>query len=290
MTTTLLAVDDSKTMRKVLEITFSGEDFRLISCASADEAMAKLSERPSVALIDAGLDGTTGYELCKRLKAAQPSLGVVILSNKQQPFDRALAGQVGADDFADKPFDTQQLIDKVAGLAKKLGTSAGTPAPAPVAAAPSPAPAPRAAATTLQYGASPVAIPAAPVPAPVVAAPSPPAQRPTAPGLASGPSFPSRAPAVPAAAPEVARPAPVAAALAPSPAAPAVAAAPVAAAFAGANGAEFAKKLGSLGLTSEQVNGVLSLSREVLERVAWEVVPTLAETIIREEIQRLTRE
>src|SRR5688572_26876401 len=155
-------------MRKVLEITFSGEDFRLITCASADEAMAKLSERPSVALVDAGLDGTTGYELCKRLKAAQPGLGVVILSNKQQPFDKALGGQVGADDFADKPFDTQQLIDKVAGLAKKLGAGAGTPAPAPVAVAP--APAPRAAATTLQYGASPVA----PVPAPVVAAPSPP--------------------------------------------------------------------------------------------------------------------
>jgi CheY-like chemotaxis protein len=279
LATTLLAVDDSKTMRKVLEITFSGEDFRLITCASADEALTKLSERPSVAIVDAGLDGTSGYELCKRLKAAQPGLGVVILSNKQQPFDKALGGQVGADDFADKPFDTQQLIDKVAGLAKKLGASAGTPAPAPVAAAPAAAPPPRAPATTLQYGASPVAIPAAPVPAPVAAAPSPPMPRPTAPGMPSGPGFVSRAPTVVSAAapPDVARPAPAHAA-------------PVAAALAGANGAEFAKKLGSLGLTSEQVNGVLSLSREVLERVAWEVVPTLAETIIREEIQRLTRE
>jgi CheY-like chemotaxis protein len=236
--------------------------------------------------VDAGLDGTSGYELCKRLKAAQPGLGVVILSNKQQPFDKALGGQVGADDFADKPFDTQQLIDKVSALAKKVGTSAGTPAPAPVAAAP--APAPRSPATTLQYGASPVAIPAAPMPAPVVAAPAPPAQRPTAPGMPTAPAFTSRAPTVlgaqvPA---EPTRPAlaPAAAYAAP------VAAAPVAAALSGANGAEFAKKLGSLGLTSEQVNGVLSLSREVLERVAWEVVPTLAETIIREEIQRLTRE
>jgi CheY-like chemotaxis protein len=281
LTTTLLAVDDSKTMRKVLEITFSGEDFRLITCASADEAMSKLAERPSVALVDAGLDGTTGYELCKRLKAAQPGLGVVILSNKQQPFDKALGGQVGADDFADKPFDTQQLIDKVSGLVKKLGTSAGTPAPAPVAAAPAPIAPPRAAATTLQYGASPVAIPAAPV------ASAPPMPRPPAPGLPASPAFASRAPTVVSAAapPEVARPAPVAAA----PAASALAA-PAAAAFSGANGADFAKKLGSLGLTSEQVNGVLSLSREVLERVAWEVVPTLAETIIREEIQRLTRE
>jgi CheY-like chemotaxis protein len=288
LTTTLLAVDDSKTMRKVLEITFSGEDFRLITCGSADDAMSKLSERPAVALVDAGLDGTSGYELCKRLKAAQPSLGVVILSNKQQPFDKALGGQVGADDFADKPFDTQQLIDKVSALAKKVGAAMGTPAPAPVAAAPAPAPRPLTA--TLQYGTSPAGIPSAPVPAHVAAASAPPAARPIAPSMPTGPAFASRAPTVSAQVPtEGARPAPAPFHAPPAAAAP-VAAAPVAAALSGTNGADFAKKLGSLGLTSEQVNGVLSLSREVLERVAWEVVPTLAETIIREEIQRLTRE
>jgi len=280
LATTLLAVDDSKTMRKVIEITFSGEDFKLVVCSNADEAMAKLSERPSVALVDAGLDGTTGYELCRRLKAAQPGLAVVILSNKQQPFDRNLGTQVGADDFADKPFDTQQLIDKVSLLAKKAGATVGTPAPAPVAPA---AHAPRAGATTLQYGASPVAIPAAPL----AAAPAPAVNtRQTAPGMPmNAPPLAARAaPTLMAAgtAPEMARPAPMATATAP--------AAPVAVALGGANGADFAKKLGSLGLTTDQVNGVLSLSRDVLERVVWEVVPTLAETMIREEIQRLTRE
>ncbi|HTQ03904.1 MAG TPA: response regulator, partial [Polyangiaceae bacterium] len=63
-----------------------------------------------------------------------------------------------------------------------------------------------------------------------------------------------------------------------------------AAVAAATNGADFAQKLGGLGLTPQQVEGVLSLSREVLERVVWEVVPTLAETLIREEIQRLTKE
>jgi hypothetical protein len=75
----------------------------------------------------------------------------------------------------------------------------------------------------------------------------------------------------------------------PVPAGPSPAAAPVAAAMSG-NGADFAQKLGALGLTSQQVEGVLSLSREVVERIVWEVVPTLAETLIREEIQRLTKE
>jgi hypothetical protein len=71
--------------------------------------------------------------------------------------------------------------------------------------------------------------------------------------------------------------------------APVAAAAPIAAAMSG-NGVDFAQTLGSLGLTPQQVEGVLSLSREVVERIVWEVVPTLAETLIREEIQRLTKE
>ncbi|HEX6272469.1 MAG TPA: response regulator [Polyangiaceae bacterium] len=286
MTTTLLAVDDSKTMRKVLEITFAGQDYRLVLCGNADEAVSKLSERPAVALVDAGLEGTSGYDLCRNLKASAPGLSVIILSNKQQPYDRNRGAQVGADDFVDKPFDTQQLIDKVTALAKK---QAGAPAAAPVpVAAASPARAP-----TLSYGQNPVAggIGTAPVPAP----PAPfAASRQTAPGMPSGPSAVaapiasvSRAPTLLGAqAPEL-TPKPVPAA-APSPslggAQPAVAAAM------SGNGVDFAQKLGSLGLSPQQVEGVLSLSREVVERVVWEVVPTLAETLIREEIQRLTKE
>jgi hypothetical protein len=71
-----------------------------------------------------------------------------------------------------------------------------------------------------------------------------------------------------------------------APTAPPRAAEAVAAA---ANG-QLAGKLGDLGLTPAQVDAVLALSREVVERVVWEVVPQLAETIIKEEITRLTKE
>ena len=49
-------------------------------------------------------------------------------------------------------------------------------------------------------------------------------------------------------------------------------------------------KLNGLGLTKEQVDGVLALSREIVEQVVWEVVPELAEAMIKEEIARLTKE
>jgi CheY-like chemotaxis protein len=271
VTTTLLAVDDSKTMRKVIEITFAGEGFKTVVAADAADAVAKAqSEHPNVALIDAALDGTNGYDLCRQIKGASPSTVVVLLSNKAQPYDKARGAAAGADDFMDKPFDTQQMIDKITALAKR---GAQAPAPAPAAAAPAPAPmaaAPIAArppetrqrVQTLAYGST-------PVPAQVAAAPVAPPKP-----LGGSSPFGSRAPTTPGTP-------------AYSPPAPAVA--PAAASGNGVH-ADFASKLGGLGLTPAQIEGVLSLSREVVEKVVWEVVPVLAETMIKEEISRLTRE
>ena len=68
------------------------------------------------------------------------------------------------------------------------------------------------------------------------------------------------------------------------------AAIPAAAAAATAGDGQLATKLTGLGLSQDQVQGVLSLSREIVEKVVWEVVPVLAETLIREEIKRLTND
>jgi CheY-like chemotaxis protein len=259
VTTTLLAVDDSKTMRRVLEITFAGEDFRTVLCESADEALGKLGENPQVALVDAGLDNLAGYELCQKIKAAAPNIAVVMLSSKQQPYDRARGSAAGADDFVDKPFDTQQLLEKVTTIARRAASApAMAVAPAPVvmpsAAKPSSPEVGRPRVQTLAYGSTPTPnIPASPAPPPVAR-----------PVMASAPVVEL----APLPVPVLAKPVATDTAAAALP-------------------ADFAGKLGGLGLSSAQVEAVLSLSREVVEQVVWEVVPTLAETIIKEELRRL---
>lgn len=80
-----------------------------------------------------------------------------------------------------------------------------------------------------------------------------------------------------------------AAAIKPSVQQPAAQSAPAAVAMAtSALSTELSQKVAALGLTPAQVEAVASLTREVVERVVWEVVPQLAETLIREEIRRLT--
>jgi CheY-like chemotaxis protein len=268
--TLLLGVDDSKTMRKVLEITFAGENYRTVFAASANDALDKLgAEPPSVVLVDAALEGLNGYELCERIKSASPGVPVILLSSKQQPYDRNRGGQVGADDHIDKPFDTQQLIDKVSAAIRK-STGVAAPAAPPLAAVPTPTEAARSRTQTLAYGAplSPVAPISTP---PAYSAPAAYAA-PQAYGAPTNVFTPS--------APDFGAPAA-------APVAPPPLSAPPAALS--SNG-PLAGKLSDLGLTPEQIAGVLALSREVVEKVVWEVVPVLAETMIREEIKRLTSE
>jgi hypothetical protein len=110
-------------------------------------------------------------------------------------------------------------------------------------------------------------------------------------GYATSPNPPTAAPNVSGSAlPPAARPpASHLPHAAPHPPAPSPPAAATVAAAAATNG-QLAAKLQHLGLTEAQVSAVLALSREVVEKVVWEVVPVLAETMIKEEIKRLTSE
>ncbi len=253
MTTKLLAVDDSKTMRRVLEITFSGEEFETTISANADQALSVVrSGAPEVAVVDGHLGDTSGYDLCRAIKELSPGTRVLILSSKQRPYDEAKGASVGADGSFDKPFDSTKFLARVQEEAKNAAPTAGIAAPAPRAAAP-------AQATASPAFERPVAQPPLTTPSASVAA-----RRPQAP--------PARTSAAPPQTALVAKAAP-----------PAVAAKP------GAT-ADFQGKLEGLGLSAEQVASVLALSREVVEQVVWEVVPVLAETLIKEEIARLTAE
>lgn len=267
----ILVVDDSATMRRVLEMTFAGEDAHVTTVRSGEEALAKARELgPDVVFADASMQGMDGYDVARAIKedATLARTAVIVMASQSAPFDEARGKASGVDAHIAKPFDTQAVIDRThQTIAKPRSTVAAAPAaaaPRPVAPPPA-APAARSAA-------------AAPAPAPAarpIAAPAP-----VAPPRAAQPTPAAARPAAPVAAP----------ARAPAPVAPAPARPAAVAQRASQASADLAPKLAGLGLSPEQVDGVLALSRDVIERVVWEVVPDLAETIIREEIQRLTAE
>ncbi len=278
--TTLLAVDDSKTMRKVLEITFSGESFETRIAANTNDAFTQLAERPiSIALVDVTLGEQSGYDVCKRIKSEYPAVKVLLLSSKQGPYDAARGVSSGADDHLDKPFDTQVLIDKVRALLSRIAVQ---PA-AQTALAPAPEKPTAAAAFPVHTSDSkiPTAMPEAPTEELFEDEEGPLLIPIEEDDLSPVPSVPTAAPApMERAEPAQAAIRTVIAQRAADQTLPA----------ASANGhAPLEAKLTALGLTEEQVTAVLALSREVVEAAVWEVVPTLAEALIKEEIRRLTQ-
>jgi CheY-like chemotaxis protein len=271
VSTTILAVDDSVTMRKVLEITFSGSNYQVQVVATPDEAATRLRAGGIAAVICDNSLEPSGYDVAKQLKSIAPSVPVLFLPSKQNPYDTAKGEAAGIDDHIVKPFDTQQLVDRVS---KLLGVPVQAAAPAPAGAA-KPAPA-------ASSGTSTAAMPAASAAASaakgrtIIGTQSSQASLPPqkVAGFGSTAGRPSAAPA--------AGPLPASrTSVAPT---PSRGVDPLAGAMSAASA-----KVEGMGLTPQQADAVLALSRELVEKVVWEVVPVLAEALIKEEIARLTK-
>ena len=130
MSTKILLADDSITIQKVISIIFGGDEYSLTIVDNGKAAFEKALEiSPDVLLIDALMPGVSGYEVCERLKAT-PELAskpILLLTGSFEPFDEGKAKECGADDFIAKPFESQQIIAKVAELCERALSS--TPSP-----------------------------------------------------------------------------------------------------------------------------------------------------------------
>jgi CheY-like chemotaxis protein len=322
----ILCADDSSTIQRVVQITFAREDVRLTQARSTDEALAAARrDLPDVVLADASLDGKNGYELCAAIKADMELRGVpvIILTGTAGPWDESKGVKVGADAHVQKPFETQVLLDRVAELFAKapprsIEPRAVAPRPAepnssgpPASAAPSPvpksAPALAPASSKSVPPASPVFGKSAPVPSALSAAPQglgrPPLigggklSRVAAAATAPKPAFAPDPVRQPAGRPMVGLPAqasgrvatPMSALPKPATAPPAQRPAPPPAVRA-AIGERVAERVAQFAAGGPEYAAIAKLSREIIEEIAWEVVPDLAEAIIRSELDRLLQE
>jgi CheY-like chemotaxis protein len=130
----ILLADDSLTIQKVVELTFSDSDFELICVSNGQRALEKLrEERPDLILADVVMPEKNGYEVCESIKGnpATARIPVVLLSGTFEPFDRERAERIGADAIVSKPFDSQQLLAQVEALLAKSGEAAPVRSSAP---------------------------------------------------------------------------------------------------------------------------------------------------------------
>src|SRR5205814_2215722 len=161
MPKTLLLADDSRTIQQAVNMTFAGEDVKLITASDGEAALqAAKQSKPDLILADVTMPKLSGYESCQRVrgKASLKDVPVLLLGGPA-PIDPAKAMAVGANGHMPEPFDSAKLIEHVKTI---LANPKAKPVMAPAFSAPSKPPAPPA----------PNSNPPQPVPRPAISAPA----------------------------------------------------------------------------------------------------------------------
>ena len=115
-TRTVLVVDDSPTVRKIVQMALQREHIRVITASDGLSALTSVAdEMPAVILLDIQLPRMDGYHICqiirKNLQFRQ--IPIIMLSGKDGLFDKMRGRLAGSTDFLMKPFDSQQLVQTV---------------------------------------------------------------------------------------------------------------------------------------------------------------------------------
>lgn len=109
---TVLVCDDEPHIRESIRYAVEKEGFGCIQAVDGDDGYAKaLGERPDLIILDVGMPGMTGFEVCEKLRAESGLTGlkVIILTAFGQAADELQAYEVGANKFIKKPFSPRAL-------------------------------------------------------------------------------------------------------------------------------------------------------------------------------------
>jgi CheY-like chemotaxis protein len=112
----LLLADDSITIQKVVELILAEEGFEIKAANNGREALSAIPQfKPDVVLADIEMPVMNGYQLCEKIKTNQDTkdIPVILLAGAFEPLDEELAKNVMADDYIVKPFESVELINKV---------------------------------------------------------------------------------------------------------------------------------------------------------------------------------
>jgi CheY-like chemotaxis protein len=124
-------IDDSATMREVIKIAFRRENYHVITCADAASALSQFEQtRPDVVITDVIMPDQDGYSVCSHIKQ-HPDLGgtpVVLMSGVVNKSVADKAVSVQADELVRKPFQPQELLNRVKGLLEPKPTPSTPPA------------------------------------------------------------------------------------------------------------------------------------------------------------------
>ena len=121
----VLVVDDDPTVSDVVRRYLERAGLAVTLVADGPQALRAFeAERPDLVVLDLMLPGLDGLEVCRRMRARDQDVPVVMLTALGEEADRVLGLQLGADDYVTKPFSPRELVLRVQSVLRRAGRAA----------------------------------------------------------------------------------------------------------------------------------------------------------------------
>ena len=119
----VLVLEDEANIRGFIVINLRRAGYEVVEAESGEEALEKLKAQRDirVALLDVMLPGIDGFEVCRRLRANNDNIGIIMLTARSQEMDKVTGLMTGADDYVTKPFSPAELTARVDALVRRSG-------------------------------------------------------------------------------------------------------------------------------------------------------------------------
>ncbi len=117
---TILVVEDDDAIMLGLEENLQFEGFHVLKADNGDDGLAlALQRKPALIILDVMLPGMTGYEVCKNVREKGLRTPIIMLTAREEEFDKILGFDMGTDDYMTKPFSIRELIARVKAILRR---------------------------------------------------------------------------------------------------------------------------------------------------------------------------
>ena len=116
----ILLVDDDPNIRQLVNLYLQKEGFEVMMADRGDEALKMFkASPPNLILLDIMLPGMDGWQVCREVRKIS-NIPIIMLTAKDETFDKVLGLELGADDYIAKPFDMKELVARIKAVSRRF--------------------------------------------------------------------------------------------------------------------------------------------------------------------------
>ncbi|MET3196404.1 response regulator transcription factor [Bacillus sp. OAE603] len=120
MNNKILVVDDEEHILTLIKFNLEQAGFQVVTAIDGDEALQKATdEKPELIVLDLMLPKKDGMEVCKELRLQRNTTPILMVTAKDDEFDKVLGLELGADDYMTKPFSPREVVARVKAILRR---------------------------------------------------------------------------------------------------------------------------------------------------------------------------